>query len=119
MIELVPVAKLKPHEETEEKNLQRTIEAIEHGALLDEHPILIDRDSFVILDGHHRYNACLALNISEAPCILYDYFSDEVMLESRRDDITVSKDDVIQRGLDGNLYPPKTTRHIFAETLIS
>ncbi len=108
----LPISDLYPHEEIEPANLERTVEAMRQGELLENHPILVDRETGVILDGHHRYAACKVLGIILIPCILVDYHS-EVLLESRRPEVPVSKAEVIRRGLSGELYPPKSTRHIY------
>ena len=104
---------LYPHEKVDPETLERTIDAIRKGELLDANPILIDRMTNVILDGHHRHEACKRLGIEMIPCLLVDY-EFEVELESRRPELRVTKDEVIRRALAGDLFPPKSTRHTFS-----
>ncbi|MBI1729962.1 ParB N-terminal domain-containing protein [Candidatus Acetothermia bacterium] len=111
----LPVDTLRPHEEVDPTNLARTIQEIKNGELLQDYPILVDEETYVILDGHHRHAACKALGIALVPCLLVDY-EVEVELESRRPEIHVSKTEVIRRGLSGELYPPKSTRHYFVNS---
>ena len=51
---------LLPHEEVIPKNLNRMMRwLVKTGRFMQ--PILVDGDSKVILDGHHRWNAAKAL----------------------------------------------------------
>jgi len=69
---------------------------------------------FVILDGHHRFEALRLLGCRRVPAYVIDYFSDIVDLTLWPDATVkeVTKEEVIRRGLAGELFPPKTTRHI-------
>lgn len=115
MIEWVPIEELRPHEAIDEELLKRVIEKLKHEGLKD--PIVVDKETRVILDGHHRYAACKALGMKAIPCLLVDYRSPEISVEPRRAEIPVSKEEVIRRGLEGDLYPPKTTRHLLPQRL--
>lgn len=103
---------LKAHEATEEALLQEVINILKRDGGLRE-PIIVDQNTLVILDGHHRYEACKRLGFEKIPCVMVDYHSESVEVLPRRADIKVSKAEVIRRGLSGELYPPKTTKHIF------
>ncbi len=108
----LPLNLLKAHEATEEASLQEVINALKEDRTLKE-PIIVDAKTLVILDGHHRYEACRRLGFERIPCVLVDYDSERVEVLPRRSDIPVSKAEVIRRGLSGALYPPKTTKHLF------
>jgi hypothetical protein len=43
-------------------------------------PIIVDRDSYVIIDGHHRYEALKRLGVNKIPAILVDYVNEEKIL---------------------------------------
>jgi hypothetical protein len=73
------------------------------------YPLLIERDTHVIMDGHHRREFALRSALSWVPCLLLDYSG--VILASRRPEIALSPADVIARGLRRDPYPPKTTHH--------
>ena len=78
-------------------------------------PVLIDTNTRVILDGHHRWWAGQELGCARIPCYGVDYLEDEsIRVQSRRPELTVSKEAVIDMGLSGKTYPIKTTRHIYA-----
>ena len=108
----VRVSQLRPHEATEEELLQKLITELKRGLVVRD-PIIADQETWVILDGHHRHAAYKILGLEYAACLFVDYRSPHIHVETRRPGITVSKEEVIRRGLQGELYPPKTTRHIF------
>jgi hypothetical protein len=118
VIEYIEVSRIHPHEETDPQNLLKTIAALSDPTILARHPIHVDRETLVILDGHHRHAACLELRIDLIPCIFVNYLSDEIELLARRNDVSVSKDDVIRRALSGDLYPAKSTKHVFDEPIV-
>jgi ParB-like chromosome segregation protein Spo0J len=110
----LPLELLREHEETEPARLQEIVRELrELGRPLE--PIVVDASSYVILDGHHRFRACRALGWRTIPCYLVDYFSERIKVQARRPDISVTKREVIERALCGQLYPPKTTRHVFRD----
>jgi len=111
--ELVDIGRLRAHERVEDDLLERTIEEIKREGFLKK-PILVARDDYVILDGHHRFEALRELGCRKIPCYLVDYFSDVVQLGTwpEAKDRDVTKEDVIRRALAGDPFPPKTTRHI-------
>ncbi len=112
------VDRLRPHEATDPAILENLISELKvKGSLKD--PIIVDRETLVILDGHHRHAAYKALGFKQVPCLLVDYRSPQVRVLPRRPEIPVSKEEVIRRGLQGELYPPKTTRHIFIGLALS
>ncbi|WP_260435174.1 ParB N-terminal domain-containing protein [Burkholderia cepacia] len=99
---------LLPTEEFIEARVQdvsREIEAL--GCW--RYPLLIEQDTHVIMDGHHRWEFALRSALSWVPCLLLDY--SRVILASRRAELALSPADVIARGLQRHLYPAKTTRH--------
>lgn len=106
------VDQLRPHETTDQELLEQLIQKLQQGAMFDD-PIVVDEETWIILDGHHRHAACKILGIQHISCIMVDYRSSEIRVEPRRPEIPVSKEEVIRRGLTGDLYPPKTTRHSF------
>ena len=116
--ELIEVRRLHAHEQVEPDLLERTIEEIKRDGYLKK-PILVAQDDYVILDGHHRFEALRELGCQRIPCYLIDYFSDAVQLglwpEATVRDVT--KEEVVRRGLAGELFPPKTTRHIVRASL--
>lgn len=112
-MELVPIERLRSHEGLDPKLVAEIRESIgREGVLLE--PILVERRHDVILNGHHRVAALRELGCRRVPAYVVDYFDARIELTLWRhaDVDSVTKEDVIERALRGNLFPPKTTRHI-------
>ena len=75
-------------------------------------PILVDRKTNTILDGHHRHWASKRLMLKKIPCYCVDYLGDEsIEVHPRRKNIHVSKEKVVAMGLSDTVFPHKTTKH--------
>lgn len=107
---LVPIDRLRPHEEVEEENVDELTREIERAGVCAD-PIWVARESLVILNGHHRVEALRRLNAVRAPAWLFDYASDVVSLEPWQPGLPITKAEVLRRAGAGDLFPPKTTRH--------
>jgi hypothetical protein len=109
---LVDLSQLHGHEQIRATLLEELTEQIKRDGYL-KRPILVADRHFVVLDGHHRLEAVRLLGCNRIPAYLVDYKSDIVNLGTWPDAIvsTVTKDEVIRRGLMGDRFPPKTTRH--------
>ena len=109
---LVETVSLRGHEEVIPDNLEtRTSKLLSKGFYK---PIIVDRGSMVILDGHHKWTAATSLGLVRVPVILVDYLIDEGVLvdvwpECGKESIT--KTEVLEMGLSGDVFPPKTSRH--------
>lgn len=104
---------LHPHEATDEAQARLVLESIAASGRFFP-PLLVDLRTNVVLDGHHRLWASLALKCKRIPCYCVDYLADDsVVLESWRPDTTVTKRQVIEMGLSEETFPLKTTRHIY------
>ena len=109
---LVETASLRGHEEVIPDNLEtRTAKLLSKGFYK---PIIVDRESMVILDGHHKWTAATSLGLARVPVILVDYLIDEGVLvnvwpECGKESIT--KTEVLEMGVSGDVFPPKTSRH--------
>jgi ParB-like chromosome segregation protein Spo0J len=110
-IEVLDVCVLKQHEEVEEKRLAELYEEIKSDGFL-KRAIAVDLNSYIIIDGHHRYNVLKALGCSRIPALLVDYFSPILKVLSWKGDEEISKSSVIEAGLSGKLFPARTTRHV-------
>jgi len=115
LVSLVDINWLKTHEEVlvdRVANLKKAIEEWEEYRM----PLLVDRKSGAILDGHHRYHVGCQLGLKRLPVVLVDYLEDDtidvdVWPECGLD--CLSKEDVIQMSLSDKVYPPKTSKHGF------
>ncbi|OEU14799.1 sulfiredoxin [Fragilariopsis cylindrus CCMP1102] len=117
----VDIGWLKPHEMVvNQDRVNALVDAIGRWGAYRK-PLLVDKDSGSILDGHHRYFAALELGLEKVPAALVDYLEDDsISVELWPGDhgvATISKQDVIDMCLSPNVFPPKTSRHTFAEPL--
>jgi len=112
-IVLVKVSDLLPHEEIKPKNLEKMIKWVEKRGGFFE-PVLVDKRTRTILDGHHRYNSALHFGLEMIPGIEVDYLHDDsiqVMAWAGKEHIEVTKQSVLSKAKSGNLFPPKTSKH--------
>lgn len=109
-MELIEVDRILPHEEFSIKKVKTLVEEmVSTGSLRS--PIRLEKNRLIVMDGHHRLAAAKHLKLKYVPCELYNYSDVEVW--SRRKEYKVTPKLIIERGLSGNLYPYKTTRHKF------
>jgi|TARA_B100001996_G_C18292396_1_gene451312 ParB-like chromosome segregation protein Spo0J len=118
-VELVPLEVLRPHEQILPKKVDQ-LEKMTHRWNAYTKPLLIDRSTGTILDGHHRYHVAKRLELLCVPCVFIDYLEDDmieldVWPNCGRDVIT--KDEVIMAALSGELFSPKTSRHRLSDHL--
>ena len=106
----VRLSELKAHEEIEEANLLDLLEHLRASKVISD-PIWVARGSSVILNGHHRVEALRRIGADRAPAWLLDYDSELVRLERWHPGPPITKTEVVQRAMEGRLFPPKTTRH--------
>jgi len=105
---LLPINKLLAHEQVSQQRLKEVMSLItEKGEIVN--PIIVDRKTRVILDGHHRAAGLTKLGYKLVPVMAVDYFSDKVKVFLRRE--AIIKKIVISRALKKRLLPDKTTRH--------
>ena len=71
--------------------------------------ILICSQSNMIIDGHHRYTALKELGYEKVPVTIVNYFSDKIITDEND---TFSKKEIIYRSKTGDLFEPKSTKHL-------
>jgi len=71
--------------------------------------ILICSQSNMIIDGHHRYTALKELRYDKVPVTIVNYFSDKIITDEND---TFSKKEIIYRSKTGDLFEPKSTKHL-------
>ncbi len=109
---MINITKLKQHEKIITKHFTELKDQISKNRYIV--PIIVDSKNLIILDGHHRYNVMRELGYDKIPVFLVDYDSENIKVESWKKDKKVTKEDVIKRGISGNLFPPKTSRHVLS-----
>ena len=112
-IALIDPRTLRPHEKVNYFRLFWLLIKISIDGVFTR-PILVDSESKTILDGHHRHLVAKMLGLKQVPCWRIQYLqTTAISVESRRTDISVSKKEIVERASIGNLYPHKTTKHIY------
>ncbi len=116
--EILDIRELKPHEQLQPPLLAKVMGEIARDGRINI-PILVEREHHVILDGHHRYEALRRLGCRRCPAYVVDYESEDIGLTTWPKAVvrSVTKAEVIARGLRGEPFPPKTTRHLLREKL--
>ena len=118
-VQLVPLEVLRPHEQTILKKVNQ-LERMTIRWNAYTKPLLVDRETGTILDGHHRYEIAKRFDLQCLPCVLVDYILDDsisVILWPGSDQKEISKEDVLEAASSGNLFPPKTSKHLLSDDL--
>lgn len=108
---IVEIKKLKEHEEVNGKDLEVLKKKIATDRVFTT-PIVVDKNTNVILDGHYRFNVLKALGCSKIPVIMVDYKAPEIKVLPWREGDNVTKDMVIKAAFTGKKLLPKTSKHM-------
>ncbi len=110
---LADISVLRPHEMVDKAHLEELLRQIVSDGVLKT-PVIVDKETMVILDGHHRVEALRRLGAGKVPVVLVDYRDPRILVKSWDGIEPPSKDEVLERARRGHLFPPKTTRHVYA-----
>jgi len=108
---ILPMSILRPHESTDPRLVDELVEDIKLCGYLRK-PVLVDLETLMIIDGHHRVEALRKLRCRNVPCLLVNYRSPKIAALSWKGGEQISKSTILEAGLRGELMPPKTTRHV-------
>lgn len=109
-IELIDIQKLKPHEnviKSRKDTLKEYIKSYNNYVVIPS--IICCSKTFMIIDGHHRYQTLLELGAKKVPVTVIDYFDDSIRTHNEVDK-KIEKT-VILNSLEGEKLPPKSTIH--------
>jgi hypothetical protein len=110
---LIDIEALKEHEEIRPDYLEELkCEILSDGIL--KMPIAVDRNTYIILDGHHRLHALRRMGCKKIPVILVDYQSPDIEVIAWREGEKITKEIIIHTALSGRRMPPKTSKHMIA-----
>ena len=112
---LLRIANLKPHEMTQAGRLKKLKTRMRNAGII-RRPILVDAKTMVVLDGHHRLESLRALGCRFIPGRLIDYMAGNISVKSRRKGLLVAKEYVLNAGLTGELFPPRSSRHNYPKS---
>ncbi|MGQ9506667.1 MAG: ParB N-terminal domain-containing protein [Candidatus Bathycorpusculaceae bacterium] len=110
-LKIVKLNKLKQHEEVDPTHLKELKEEIASDKIL-KFAIVTDKNTNIILDGQHRFNAIKELGYSRIPVVYIDYNSPTIEVQSWKGNPHLTKKDIIEAGLSGRKFPPKTSKHM-------
>lgn len=115
---LVNINRLKTHEEISKRRVNQVQKEIEVLGLI-KNPVVVDRKTLVVLDGHHRLAALKKLGAIKAPVFLVNYLSKNIRVYLRRKNLfmTLIKQTVINMALASKNFPLKTTKHLVKNRL--
>jgi hypothetical protein len=80
-------------------------------------PISVERNTGIIMDGNHRWHAGVRLGLAQLPCILLDYADPRVTCYEWTVDECFDIDSIFRVIMGGQVFPYKTTRHLFSPPL--
>lgn len=103
---------LREHERVDFNRLEELREEIASDGVLKK-PILVDKNTLTILDGHHRLNALRRLGLSKIPVVLVDYNDSHIVVRKWGTDEILNKEEILRVARCGKLFPSKTTQHFF------
>lgn len=114
-----PIDKLRPLEMVFPNHLKILSKMIMDSGVI-ESPIIADEKTGIVLDGSHRYIFFLKYGYKEAVVKFVNYHDENIRVGTHLmhrhiidGSTNISKKEAIERGLSGNLFPPRTTRHFF------
>lgn len=109
-VSIVNIRSLKGHEMTDANRLRLLTNQIESDGVL-QRPIVADKQTNVILDGHHRTAALQLLGCSRIPVCYVDYSDECIGMKCTAKNLQIQKSDVIKAATKGTPFPPKSTWH--------
>ncbi|WP_273804028.1 ParB N-terminal domain-containing protein [Providencia rettgeri] len=110
-LELVNIEKIQITEEHIPDRVEWLVEKIKMEALWRV-PLLLEENSYAIMDGHHRFEVAKRLGLKRIPSVILSYDSPFVKVVSWRDDFEINKKIVQDYIKQKKVFPHKTTKHI-------
>jgi ParB-like chromosome segregation protein Spo0J len=111
-VELIKIDRLRPHEHISAKRVAEVVAMIKKAGEFTE-PILVEKNTLVILDGHHRVEAMKKLGYEKIPARLVDYKKVAVSLRHKNLSSEIIKEMVLYLAGKNIILPQKTTKHVF------
>ncbi|MEM3555884.1 MAG: ParB N-terminal domain-containing protein [Candidatus Micrarchaeia archaeon] len=109
-VRILFISELKAHELPDKRRVKELEEDMRRRGILLK-PIIVDRKTKIIIDGHCRCDALRRVGCRKVAVRFVDYLSEKIAVEGWNGE-KVNKKDVLEAGMSGVLMKPKTTRHI-------
>jgi choline kinase len=118
-VEIVSIERLRPLELVFPNHLENLNKLLLNDKIVKS-PLLADRKTGIVLDGSHRYIFFLMHGYQTVPVHFVNYDNENIRVGTQllhrhliNELVNISKEEVRKRGLTGNLFPARTTRHFF------
>jgi len=112
-IHLLPLEILKPHEKFCPNIMNYWLRKI----IFKKHwtqPILVHKETKIIMDGHHRHQIAQKLGLKYIPCILTDYTNPYLKVYYSDNQAIMDDQIILKAGQTGRLLDKKSSRHELA-----
>ena len=107
------INKLLPHEKINPAHVKKVKELIQKEEFFNN-PIIIDKKTKLIIDGHHRYHSALEFGIKFVPVFEINYNQPRIKVFKKNiKGIQFSKHFVLQKAKKSELLDCKATCHAF------
>ena len=111
-LKFLPVSDLLPHEIVNTEAVKKM-----SGLLINDQykfpAIIVDINTNVIIDGHHRFEMIKAKGHLCAPCVYIDYRDDAILaLKENINGEILNKNEIIKKAQQGIRLPHKFTYHV-------
>lgn len=113
-IDLISINLLKPIEDHIQERADMLFIDISNNDFWTK-PIVVEKENFLILDGHHRFNVAKKMKLKNIPVVFTKY--SDVDVWSLRKEEFVDIETVISRANKNDIYPNKTVKHKFPFTV--
>ena len=100
--------KLSPIEDHSKERVNWLFEKIKREGHWSK-PIAISLEHNLVMDGHHRLEVSLKLNLKKVPCFIFSY--KKVQIYSLRQGIKVNYEIIRENFLTSKIFPYKTAKH--------
>jgi len=112
-LKLAELSELLPHEKVNEAHVTGLVVSIEKQQKFTT-PVIIDKKTKLIIDGHHRYNAAIRLGLKIIPVYEVNYLQPRIIVQNGAvQNSYLSKKYVYQKAKEKNLLASKATIHLF------
>lgn len=113
---IISIKTIIPHEEYNQEAVDQLTDRIKDTEAFT-HPVLVDKKTGLLIDGHHRYNAMINLGAKYIPAYLINYSSPKLIaFKEAPGNSVISKKEILSKAIQNKLYPKKFTFHAFCES---
>ncbi|KAB8028625.1 ParB N-terminal domain-containing protein [Fluviispira multicolorata] len=110
-LELIEIEEIIPHEDTDSLAIDILLSKIKSDGYWSN-PIAIDKNTRIIMDGHHRVEVARKMGIRRIPCYLLSYEDNYISVVNWKTNDIFEVKKILETAITGNKLPVKTTRHI-------